>query len=66
MEDASYPWFAGLLAIVLVIASISALPAIAILRKLGILKYDHAKRLAAEIQGATASTTKFVGSQGSR
>jgi len=65
MDDLPYPWYAGILSIVLVTASISALPMVAILRKLGILKYDHAKVLAAETYRASNSTSKFMGSQAS-
>ncbi|XP_012941506.2 sodium-dependent neutral amino acid transporter B(0)AT1 [Aplysia californica] len=63
MDNVSYPWYASVLCALLVFASVLWIPGIAILRKVGVLKYDHAKQLAADMHRATASTAKFIGSQ---
>ncbi|PVD21432.1 hypothetical protein C0Q70_19605 [Pomacea canaliculata] len=63
LEDQPYPWYAGVVCAFLVLASVLFLPGVALLRKLGILHYDRAKAMAADLQGTTSSTTKFLGSQ---
>ncbi|GFR69788.1 transporter [Elysia marginata] len=44
-------------------SSILWLPGIALARKIGLLRYDHAKVVAADLHRTTDSTTKFLGSQ---
>lgn len=63
LEDQPYPWYAGVVCAFLVLASVLFLPGVALLRKLGILHYERAKAMAADLQGTTSSTTKFLGSQ---
>ncbi|CAL1541962.1 unnamed protein product [Lymnaea stagnalis] len=63
MTDLPYPWYASLVCGLLVFISILWIPVVAILRKIGILHYDHAKKLASDLQRATISTTRFLGSQ---
>lgn len=62
MEDAPYPWFAGMMCAVLVLASVLFMPGVAILRRVGILKYDRAKAAQADTRAATVSTARFLGS----
>ncbi|XP_059159319.1 sodium-dependent neutral amino acid transporter B(0)AT1-like [Physella acuta] len=61
MEKECYPWYASVACGVLVFASVLWIPGIALLRKCGVLQYDHAKKLASDIHRATVSTTKFLG-----
>ncbi|KAK7505779.1 hypothetical protein BaRGS_00003050 [Batillaria attramentaria] len=63
MEDAPYPWYAGLTCALLVLSSVLFMPGVAILRRIGVLKYDRAKAAQAETFGHTSSTTRFLGSQ---
>ena len=63
MEDKSYPWFAGMMCAILVLSSVLFMPGVAILRKLGFLKYNRAKAEQANTKGVTQSTTRFLGSQ---
>ena len=62
MESRPYPWYAGMMCAVLVLSSVLFMPGVAILRRLGILKYDRAKAAAADTQGHTVSTARFLGS----
>ena len=62
MEDHPYPWFAGAVCAILVLSSVLFMPGVAILRRLGVLKYDRAKAAAADTHGHTVSTTRFLGS----
>uniref|UniRef100_A0A0B7AQN9 Transporter n=1 Tax=Arion vulgaris TaxID=1028688 RepID=A0A0B7AQN9_9EUPU len=63
MSSAPYPWYASFLCGILVLASVMWIPVIAILRRVGILNYKHAKRFAAQMHRTTPSTVKFLGSQ---
>lgn len=60
MVDADYPWYAAVVAFVLVFSSIGCIPVIAILRKLKILNWDYAKQIQADTHGHTQSTAKFI------
>ena len=62
MEGKPYPWYAGMTCALLVLSSVLFMPGVAILRKLGILKYDRAKAAAADTHGHTVSTARFLGS----
>ncbi|GFO07012.1 coiled-coil domain-containing protein 113-like [Plakobranchus ocellatus] len=63
MDDVPYPWYASVICAFLVLSSVLWIPGIALARKTGLLYYDRAKVLAAEMHRATESTTKFLGSQ---
>jgi len=60
MVNANYPWYAILIAFILVFSSIGCIPGIAILRKLKILNWNYAKQIQAEMHGHTQSTAKFI------
>lgn len=60
MVNADYPWYAAVLAFVLVFSSIGCIPVIAILRKFKILNWNYAKQIQAETHGHTQSTAKFI------
>ncbi|KAL8619530.1 hypothetical protein ACOMHN_011881 [Nucella lapillus] len=62
MEEQSFPWYAGLTCAILVLSSVLFMPGVAILRRLGILRYDRAKAAAALTHGVTMSTARFLGS----
>ncbi|XP_076448921.1 sodium- and chloride-dependent transporter XTRP3-like [Babylonia areolata] len=61
MDDKPYPWYAGLLCAFLVLSSVLFMPGVAVLRRLGLLRYDRAKAAAADTHGHTMSTTRFLG-----
>ena len=62
--QASYPWWGGVIAAFLVFSSVLCIPGVAILRKLGFLRFsgggDYAKNIQAETAGHTTSTTAFL------
>lgn len=60
MEEANYPWYTGVIAAILIFSSVLCIPGVAILRKMGCLKYDHAKAGTAETGGHTSSTMAFI------
>lgn len=60
MVNANYPWYAAVIAFILVFSSIGCIPGIAILRKFRILNWDYAKQIQAEMHGHTQSTAKFI------
>jgi hypothetical protein len=62
MDSAPFPWYASLICGVIVFISVMWIPGIAILRKLGILEYNHEKRFAAQVHKYTPSTVKLFGS----
>ncbi|KAK3086251.1 hypothetical protein FSP39_015776 [Pinctada imbricata] len=60
----SYPWWGGVIAAFLVFSSVLCIPGVAILRKLGFLRFtgssDYAKNIQAETAGHTQSTAAFL------
>lgn len=58
-ED-SYPWYAGMMAAVLVLSSVLCIPGNALLRKLGIVKMSYSKKVQADMHGVTSSTVAFT------
>ncbi|KAL4234279.1 hypothetical protein ACF0H5_005930 [Mactra antiquata] len=58
--DKSYPWYAAVIAAILVLSSVGCIPVIAILRKLKILNWNYAKQIQTEMHGHTQSTAKFI------
>lgn len=63
LESKPFPWYAGAMCALLVLSSVLFMPGVAILRRLGILKYDRAKVAAADTKGHTSSTVHFLNSQ---
>ncbi|KAL3860692.1 hypothetical protein ACJMK2_010783 [Sinanodonta woodiana] len=60
MVDKGYPWYGGMVAFILIFSAVLCIPAVAILRKLGISKWNSAKYHQAETGGYTESTAKFI------
>lgn len=59
-HERSYPWYAGMMAAILVLSSTLCIPGNALLRKLGILKMSYSKKAQADMQGVTCSTVAFT------
>lgn len=62
LEPKPYPWYAGLVSALLVLSSVLFMPGVALLRRVGLMKYDRAKAAQADTHGHTVSTTRFLGS----
>jgi hypothetical protein len=62
MVQEKYPWWAGAIAAFLVLCSVLCIPVVAILRKLGFLKFEGptAKNIVVETGGHTQSTAAFL------